>query len=262
MKFLTNYLLLFFLFTFSPLPFAQVQYTDKIDIFVGATTRPPFLSVSEKSGAGLEILSVLNTVQSKFHFIPKSIPPQRRIQSMEEGWVQVTMWDNINWGWQKINVEASIPLVQSKDVFIALAIEERTQVFFDDVKSKKLAWVNGFHYKIASFETDPDKLAAKFDLSLVRNEEAAVEMVLAKRVDVSIVSETGLNWFLIRYPEYRAKILVSEMFDTQYSRHFLVSNSSIIKTKELNQYLQIADKKGLLAPIYAKYGLNKPPFHQ
>jgi len=262
MKLLINYLLFFLLIPLLNMPcsFASEQAIERIDVIVGLSVRPPFLDVSEKNGAGPDILTVLNMVQEQFNFIYKPIPSQRKVQAIKEGWVDVSMWDNLSWGWKSSAMQASNSLVNSKDVFIALTDDIRTQHFFDDLTKRKLSFVNGYHYKIADFETNVDKLSTRFDLSMVRTEEAAVKMVLAKRVEVSIVSETALNWFLIRYPKYHSKILISEIFDTQYSRHFLASNKSVIKVSEINQFLTLADKKGLLAPIYRKYGLEKPNF--
>jgi len=243
-----------------PCSFASEQAIERIDVVVGLSVRPPFLDVSEQNGAGPDMLAVLNIVQEQFNFLYKAIPSQRKVQAIKESWTDVSMWDNLSWGWKSPPMQASTSLVNSKDVFIALTDENRTQHFFNDLTKRKLAFVNGYHYKIADFETNVDKLSTRFDLSMVRTEEAALKMVLAKRVEVSIVSETALNWFLIRYPKYRSKIFISETFDTQYSRHFITSNNSVIKVSELNQFLTLADKKGLLAPIYRKYGLVKPNF--
>ena len=176
----------------------HIQYSlaEPIKVVVGIGIRPPFLSVSETSGAGPEILSVLNLVQKKYHFSFLSMPSHRKAQALEKGWIHISMWDNIAWGWSNNNMLASLPLVQSKDVFIALAADDRTQQYFENIPNKSMSWVSDYHYKIADFETDIDKLAARFDLSLVRNEESAIKMVLAKRVEISIVSESALYWFI------------------------------------------------------------------
>ncbi len=262
MKFLISNLLLLFLASLLSMScsFANEHSIDRIDVIVGLSVRPPFLDTSEKNGAGPDILTVLNIVQEQFNFLYKVIPSNRKIQAIQEHWIDVSMWDNLSWGWKSPLMKASNSLVNSKDVFITLSGENRTQDYFNDLTKRKLAFVSGYHYKIADFETDIEKLVARFDLSMVRTEEAVVKMVLAKRVEVSIISETALNWFLIRYPKYHSKLLVSEAFDTQYSRHFLVPDKSVIKVSEINHFLDIADKKGLLAPIYRKYGLVKPTF--
>jgi len=243
-----------------PVSFAENNSSTRIEVIVGMGVRPPFLNLSEKSGAGIEILAVMNAVQQQFFFVHKEVPSKRRVQAIDEAWVDTIMWDNAAWGWQTLDMVSSTPLVNSKDVYIALKQENRGQNFFDDFSTEKIAMVNGFHYKFANFETDIKKLKQRFSLSVVRTEEAVLKMILAERAEVGIVSETALNWFLIRYPQHRSTILVSEKYDTAYSRNFLLPSNGIINIEDINNILKVADSKGLLAPIYNKYGLKKPPF--
>jgi len=242
-----------------PVSFAENNSSTRIEVIVGMGVRPPFLSLSEESGAGLEILAVMNAVQQQFFFAHKEVPSKRRVQAMDEAWIDTIMWDNAAWGWQTLDIESSGPLVKSKDVYITLKKENRSQNFFDEISTKKIAMVNGFHYKFANFETDIKKLKQRFSISLVRTEEAVLKMILAERAEVGVVSETSLNWFLIRYPQHRSTIFVSEKYDTAYSRNFLVPSNGIINVDDINEILKLADSKGLLAPIYNKYGLKKPP---
>lgn len=257
---ITNLLLLLLLSLINiPNSYAREQSSERIDIIVGLSVRPPFLEVPHH-GAGPDILVALNKVQDKYNFTYQAIPSKRKVQAINEGWIDISMWDNVLWGWEKGTMQASVPLIDSKDVYIALAEKGRSQDFFDELTQRKLAFVSGYHYKIANFETNIDKLSSRFNLSIVQNEESAIYMVLAKRVEISIVSKTALDWFLIQNPVYQAKIIVSKTFDTQYSRHILATNNSLIEVSEVNHFLALADNKGLLAPIYKKYGLVKPTF--
>lgn len=247
------------MFVHVPPLFGAKPYIEQIDVIVGLSVRPPFLDISNK-GAGPEILEALNKVQQQFNFKYKAIPSNRKVQAIKENWVDIVMWDNLSWGWQGKSMQASLPLVKSKDIYIALHGENRDQGFFNDLPNKKLAFVYGYHYRVTDYEIDVDKLSARFDSSIVRNEEASIKMILTQRVDVAVVSETALNWFLIKYPNYHAKLMTSDIFDNEYSRHFIISKNAMIKISEINHYLSLADKKGLIAPIYQKYGLKKPSF--
>lgn len=82
-------------------------------------------------------------------------------------------------------------------------------------------------------------------------------MTIADRVDLAAVSDTVLEWYLLRFPEYRSEILISDIYDTENSRHFVLPQNSIIKVHEINNLLELADQKGLLLPIDKKYGLVK-----
>lgn len=262
MKFLTHgilsLLIVLILIIYVPSPVASQQRIEPIDIVVGLSVRPPFLNASEKSGAGPDILKALNTIQTEYNFLFKAIPSSRKTQSIKENWVDIFMWDNLAWGWGNTIAQTSIPLVNSKDIYIALVEDNRNDDFFDDLSKRKLSFVNNYHYKITNFETNKDELSKRFDFYMVHSEEAAIRMVLSKRVEATIISETALHWFLIKNPQYFSQILISKNFDTRYSRHFLVPKNSAINIEDINLFLKSANKKGLLAPIYKKYGLEMP----
>jgi len=236
-------------------------HATKLNVNVGLGVRPPFLldRASEHfQGAGPEILQALNQVQQQFNFIPVEIPSKRKVQAIIDGKLDIIMWDNKKWGWGEHSIAVSSPLVYSKDIYFTLKKAKRTQKFFSDFSDKKIAMVIGYHYKMNDFITDIELLSKRFDVTMVRNEEASIRMVIAGRVDMAVVSETALNWYLIRFPQYQDKVLVSKRYDTQYGRHFLLPNNYPVTTNEMNEILQKANKQGLLSPIYKRYGLIKP----
>ena len=237
------------------------QPNARIVIQVGMGIRPPFLDASGTSGAGVDILVALNKVQSKFKFVHRFIPAMRTQESIARGWVDISMWDNPKWGWKDGEVSPSKALVASRDVYITRKSATKTQAFFEKITDKKLAVVNGYHYKIFKFENAPKLLDQLYDVSLVGSEEAVIKKVLANRSEVGIVSETALNWYFKQHPEASASILVSDKSDTQYKRYFLIADETTIKVEELNRFLKIADENQLLTPIYHYYRLPKPSFN-
>jgi len=239
---------------------ASENIPSPINIHVGIGARPPFLNADERTGLGPDMVAVMNLIQPTYKFSLKTMPTKRRLQALQEGWVDIQMWDNPNWGWQGVELSLSQPIVASRDVFIARRKVGRDQQYFDDFSKKKFAMVVGYHYKFADFETDIDKLAKRFDVKMVRTEEASIKMVLANRVDIAVVSETALRWFFKRFPGQESKLLISKKADTVYQRFFLVPANAPITAEELKQFLLLADEKGLLAPLYEKYGLTKPDF--
>lgn len=245
------------------LPLTDEALSTTVVIKVGSGVRPPFLIDKNQhgfEGVGPEILQVFNQIQKQFHFVINEIPSKRKVNAVQDGKLDIMMWDNRIWGWGDSTKQSS-SLVDSKDVYFTLKEKGREQRFFDDFTGKKIALVIGYHYKIADFSTDISFLSNHFDVTMVRTEEASIKMTMAGRVDIAVVSETALEWYLIRFPEYRSKILISDIYDTQYSRYFVLPANSPIKAHEINGILTLANKRGLLAPIYKKYGLVKPsPF--
>ncbi|WDE12929.1 substrate-binding periplasmic protein [Thalassomonas haliotis] len=231
-----------------------------IEIKVGSSARPPFLAEEGLSGAAPEVIAAMNSVQNQFEFVLVPVPIKRRTQSLADGWVDVVMWDNPAWGWQEEDLTLTMALVSSKDIFLALKKKNRNQQFFAELTDKNLVAVHGYHYKFANYVTELSELIKRFNITLVRSEEVTINMILAHRAEVAVVSTIALNWFLQRHPEFKDKFIVSKRFDTAYDRFFLVPKSSPVQAGELNRILAKADQRGLLADIYRRYGLKKPDF--
>ncbi len=228
-------------------------HATTIVVKVGAGTRPPFL-IDKVAGMGPEIISALNLVQSKFTFELVPVPISRRVQSLKDGWVDIVMWDNINWGWEGLELDVSVPLLHSKDIFISYANDNKTQAYFSSFSDKRICGVSGYHYKFLNYETEYYKLKEMYDIRFVRTEEESIKMALHKRCDVSAVSESALNWFFKLHPQNQEEIIISNIYDTQYTRHFLLPKYAPISAAEVNVIVKKAYELGLLAPIYKKYG--------
>lgn len=229
-------------------------FANKIVVKVGAGIRPPFL-LPDGKGMGPEIINVFNLVQDDFQFELVSVPIARRVKSLEEGWVDIVMWDNIHWGWNHIeNLTTSMPLLYSQDAFVSHSSNASTQQYFDRFDDKSICGVNGYHYKFLEFETDYTALAKKVNITLVRTEEESIKMALNKRCDISVASTSTINWFFTLHPEMQSQLAISETFDTQYTRSFLIPKYAPISAEEINAIYMSANTLGLLEPIYKRYG--------
>jgi len=231
--------------------------SERTEIIVGMSTRPPFLDIYGKTGAGPEILQALNLVQEKFHFKFKEVATKRKQQSFQELWVDVSMWDNLDWGWKGYQVDASIPILEASDIFITKKSENSGQLFID-LEQQKIVIVNGYHYHFLGYETDVNKINEKFDVIQVRTEEAAIRMVESERATVAVVCDSSYLWYIKRKNLDDTVFDRAPFVDASYTRHFVVPKSAPITVIELNEILKSAHDKGLLLPIYKRYGLKLP----
>lgn len=231
---------------------------SKIVVKVGAGIRPPFL-LPDGNGMGPEIITVFNFVQDDFHFELVSVPIARRVTSLENGLVDIVMWDNVNWGWNNIeSLTASIPLLYSEDRFVTHSSNTSAEDYFDNFTGKNICGVNGYHYVFLNFETDYNALSKDFHITLVRTEEESIKMALNKRCDISVASLSAINWFFTVDQDARSQLTVSKRFDTKYSRHFLIPAYAPISSDEINSIFIKANKLGLIEPIYTRYGQSVP----
>ncbi|GEM_PF-1057799 len=251
-----------FIFSLSSLSVYSSQTLDnpesRIQIKVGAGIRPPFL-IGNNQGMGPEIIAVLNQVQDRYYFQLLPVPISRRVQSVKDGWVDIIMWDNLHWGWADIALEASQQLLESKDLFITLNTDGKSQDYFDNLENHRICVVNGYHYQFLGQSTDYRQLRKKLNLTLVTTEEDAIKMVLHNRCDISLASQSAVDWFFRHQDEYKASdIVISKYFDTEYTRHFLVPEQAQLSVTQINQFIEQANRLNLLKPIYQKYGQAMP----
>lgn len=238
----------------------SVNVDAKEQINVGAGLRVPYL-FDNQTGLTIDVINALNSVQNDYQFVVLALPVKRKYESIQQGWIDIVVWDNPNWGWDEKSVVKSMPLVVSKDLFITLKTATRNQAYFNDLTTKSLIGINGFHYRFADFETNIAELKRRFKINLVRNEQDAINMVLKGRGEIAIVNDVSLAWFLKRNTDAANKLLVSSKYDTKFERYFLIPKSTHkITAKMINRYLQLADKQGLLTAAYRKYAVPKPEF--
>ena len=231
-----------------------------INIRVGIHAQPPFQLENPKGGAAYELVRALNTVQSTFNFELVPIPVKRKIQSMQEGWIDVSIFDNPKWGWQQ-KVNTSFSLIKTQDVFITKNKPGIVQNYLKEYDDKKIVLVRGYHYNFIDFETEVTEISRKIDVTLVNSEVELIKMVLMDRADIGVVNNVTLDWFLKQNTRYRDDIYRSNFFDSEVQRYLLTFEGSPIDTEEVNAIISLADKKGLLAPIYKKYAMEKPTFN-
>lgn len=252
-----------FLFTFFVLlhSFSDVSAQDKIQVIVGVSPQEPYFLEGDTTGLTHELINAMNQVQQQYQFNVMGIPVKRAFQMLSQKWVDLIIWDNPMWGWKnKQSVQVSLPLINEKDVFVALLDTSRKQSYFDELVGKRLVLVNGYHYQFLSLETNINELKKYHTIKLVKTESIALEEIVSGRADVTVVSESSLGWFLKSQPHHQQKLLISERYDSEYQRYFLLPEHSKIPIKEMNRILETLFANGTLGNIYKKYGLLSPNY--
>ncbi|MBU2114662.1 MAG: hypothetical protein KKE94_12950, partial [Gammaproteobacteria bacterium] len=103
------------------------------------------------------------------------------MRSLENGLVDIVMWDNVNWGWNNSeNLTASLPLLYSEDRFVIHSSNTSAEDYFDNFTGKSICGVNGYHYVFLNFETDYNAISKDLNITLVRTEEESIKMALNK----------------------------------------------------------------------------------
>lgn len=192
---------------------------------IGAAHFPPY-TVRPEQGAdtGLlpQLVEALNAAQADYQFVlvPTSIP--RRFRDFEQGRVDMAIFENPDWGWQKIPHTSVDMGLEDAEVFVAQHEPDRDQSYFNDLTGKRLAVFSGYHYAFANFNADPRYMAEHFNATLTYSHDSNLLMVARGRADIALVTRSYLSDFMVRNAEMAGQLMVSERIDQVYHHYALL----------------------------------------
>ena len=228
---------------------------------IGGYDFPPFVedSASGVHGVALDIIAELNRRQSDFEFQFVPTTPRRRYADLTEGHIDAILFESPEWDWaaKGYPVDFTSVFLRGGEVFVALAKPGRGQDWFDQLKGKRLVGILGYHYGFAGFNADPDWLARNWGMKLVTSHKSSIEMVLAERVDVAIVTDSYLNAFMRHNPEAAGRLLVSNTADQIYNHRIVVRRGGPIDAAGFDRLLAEMSADGTLSRLWHKAGISR-----
>ncbi|MBC7908378.1 MAG: transporter substrate-binding domain-containing protein [Rhodospirillaceae bacterium] len=222
---------------------------------VGGYDFPPFVesdASGQPKGLALDLVEAFNKAQTKyeFRFVPTSA--RRRYADVAEGRFDLLFFESPEWEWTAKGhpVEFSNVFLTGGEVYVASAKSGRGQEWFADIKGKRVVGILGYHYGFTHFEGNPDILNREWGMKLVGSHRSSIEMVLAERMDVGIVTDAYLWSYLARNPETASRLLVSERYDQQYNHRVLVRKGGPMNTDTVNRMLASMERDGTLDRLW------------
>ena len=229
-------------------------------IKVGAYHFPPYVSKPESEAPqGLlpDLLATLNAQQSDYQFVLVPTSVTRRFRDFQSARYDLIMFESPTWGWQNTPHETFDLQVQDAEVYVANAAAGRGQEYFSQFSGKRLALYNGYHYGFAQFNADPEYLAKQFNAVLTYSHDSNLLMVLRERADLTVVTRSYLHRYLLRYPEQRTQMLVSDRVDQVYRHQALLRPNAPISVEGLRGLLRQLRDGGQLSALYRQYDLTQ-----
>lgn len=229
------------------------------EVRIGATEFPPYIVLNRDgtvSGILIETIECLNSIQNKYKFVAIPYSAMRRHNGFKNKVFDVSFFDNIEWGWDKSQVDVSDIFMRGKEIYIALDKPGRGEEFFSDLKKRTMIGVLGYHYGFADFNSDPAFLRKNFKMQLTSSNEGSIEMVLEGRGDVAVVSDAFLNWYLEKKPTNK-KILISKKVDQHYLHTVILRKNTSPTVQEMNALLKQFRKSKVYDSILQKYGVSR-----
>ena len=229
---------------------------------IGAAHFPPY-TVRPEQGAdtGLlpQLVEALNTSQTDYQFVlvPTSIP--RRFRDFEQGRVDMAIFENPDWGWQKI-AHASVDMgLEDAEVFVAQRLPARDQSYFTDLDGKRLAVFSGYHYAFANFNPDPKYLVEHFNATLTYSHDSNLLMVARGRADIALVTRSYLSDFMVRNAQMAGQFLVSQRIDQVYHHYALLRPKAPITAQAFAELLKRLRDSGQMLKIFEPYRIDVMP---
>jgi ABC-type amino acid transport substrate-binding protein len=200
--------------------------------------------------AGLiaDFIQRMNEVQAKFHFELAIYPRLRLDQIFADKKADVYPLRTLDWVSPKMNLRASKTIVDSGDMYFA---RKNNRVggakIFDQLKTRFLAGVRGYHYVLFGNNPDETYIKKHFKVELLSSNEAVVQFVLADRADVGIVPEMILAKYL-QDPATREQILLGP-YDSNVALSHLVRRGGPISVAQMDAIIELLVKSGDVAKL-------------
>lgn len=228
---------------------------------VGAYHFPPYVVKPESAAPGgvlPELLAVLNALQRDYQFtlVPTSVT--RRYRDLEHGRFDLILFESPEWGWQDTAHGALDLHVEDAEVYVALAKPGRDQGYFEQLKGKRLALYNGYHYGFAGFNANQRFLREHFSAVLTYSHDSNLLMLMRDRVDIAVIPRSYLQSYQRRHPERSKALLVSQRVDQYYQHHALFRPQSPLTPEMFAALLLVLNRHGQLDALLQRYHLVVP----
>lgn len=232
------------------------------EVRVGAAHFPPYVFKPRHEVVGgllPQLLEALNQIQGDYRFVLLPTSLGRRFRDLEQGRMDMAIFENPAWGWQAIAHRPVDMGLEDAEVFVARAAPGQGQDYFESLHNKRLALYRGYHYGFAGFNADPEFLTGQFNATLTYSHDSNLSMVLRQRADIALVTRSYLQDFLAAHGEQEGRLLVSERVDQHYRHQALLRPQAPISVQQFAALLQQLRASGRLNAIFDPYEIRVLP---
>ena len=244
------------------LSIASLVVQSETVIKVGGYEFPPFVNtknMQRNHGATIDMIESLNQLQNEYLFEYFPTSSKRRYMDFSAGRYDIIMFENYEWGWEGQPVEQSKVFMAGGEVYIAYNREGRDQHFFDNMASKRMVGILGYHYGFANFNADESYLSEHFNVLLSTDHLRNIRLILTDRpelAEIAVVTRSFLGEYLRENPDQRKELLISDKFDQEYQHRILVRKNADISVDKVNELLTELESSGVMDKLKKRYGLE------
>ena len=239
---------------------AAAAEAERAKVVVATDSWAQLMYLNDKnvpSGVLADFVNRMNTVQDKFRFELNIYPRLRVDSAFETKQADVYPLRTIAWTKPSLGLLPTKTIFTSGDIYFAKrANRYGGRKVFDDLASKGVAGVRGYHYQLFNNNPDEKYIRKNFRAHLLGSNEAVISFVLAGRTDVGIVPEVILAKYL-EDPAFRAQVLVGDAYDSRVELSHLVRKDGPISVDEMNAIVELMIKSGDVARLKEKLSVQQ-----
>ncbi|TYC58201.1 amino acid ABC transporter substrate-binding protein [Marinobacter sp. BW6] len=239
-------------------------YANETEITVGVYHFPPIASVEhngEPTGLLGDLLHELEQANPTVSFRVFHTSPKRRYLDFDAGLYDVIFFESPDWGWTERDVDITRPILADEELYVALKKPGRDDSFFDDLQTRSIVAISGYHYGFTGYETDNSVLEQKFDIEFSDSHSRNIKLIKADRpsvAEVAIVSHSYLQRHLENHPEDWGTLLISDEPDQRYELSIIARKNGAASSGEMLQLLAPLIENGRYRQLVEKRGLKLP----
>ncbi|PPI85337.1 amino acid ABC transporter substrate-binding protein [Marinobacter maroccanus] len=239
-------------------------HANETEITVGVYHFPPVAGVGnsgEATGLLGDLLKELEQAHPTVSFRVFHTSPKRRYLDFDAGLYDVIFFESPDWGWTEKEVDISRPILADEELYVALKKPGRDSSFFDDLHSRSIVAISGYHYGFTGFETDNSVLEQTFDIEFSDSHSRNINLIKADRpsvAEVAIVSYSYLQRHLARHPEDWDTLLISNEPDQRYRLSIIAQKGGAATADEMLRLLAPLVDNGRYRQLVEKWGLQLP----
>jgi ABC-type amino acid transport substrate-binding protein len=209
------------------------------------------------SGVLADFVNRMNTVQDKFQFDLRIYPRLRVDSAFEKKEADVFPLRTVAWTKPSFGLLPTKTIFTSGDIYFARSANRHGgRKVFENLKSRGVAGVRGYHYQVFNNNPDERYIRKNFRAHLLGSNEAVISFVMAGRTDVGIVPEVILAKYL-EDPAFRAQVLVGDAYDSRVELSNLVRKDGPISVDEMNAIVELLVKSGDVARLKEKLSVQQ-----
>jgi ABC-type amino acid transport substrate-binding protein len=237
---------------------AQQPARTKVVVVTDSWTQLMYLDANKvPRGAMADFVNRMNEVQDKFAFDLRIYPRLRVDEAFEKKQADVYPLRTVAWTKPSSGLLATKTIFTSGDIYFARKDNRYGgRTVFDNLKSRSVAGVRGYHYEL--FDNNPDEAFIKknFRASLLGSNEAVITFVRAGRADIGIVPELIALQYMTD-PAFREQVIFGDFYDSRVEMSNLVRKDGPISVAEMNAIVELLVKSGDVARLAAKLSLQR-----